>query len=254
MSRVSRDARLLFIMLWTIADDAGRARAASRLLASLLFPYDNDAPQKIPEWLMELERQNVIKVYAVDGNSYLEITNWLDHQKIDRPSPSRLPAYVPKRKPREKTSEAREDSRDIVEDSATDLVPRTLDQEGTISRSPQAAPRVKSIPKNSLNGHQKDFDLFWNAYPRRVDKADAVRAYVKALARASPEQLLAGAQAYAVKRRDEDEKFTKHAETWLNADSWLDEDMPEIIDPEKAAEARDKADQILKRGKYAEPN
>jgi hypothetical protein len=55
--RVSRDARLLFILLWTIADDVGRTRAASRMLASLLFPYDDDAPALIEGWLAELERE-----------------------------------------------------------------------------------------------------------------------------------------------------------------------------------------------------
>lgn len=91
MGRVSRDARLLFIMLWTIADDFGRARASSRMLASLLFPYDDDAVLKIPEWLMELERQNCVKVYAVDGNAYLQVLKWSDHQKVDNPSKSRFP-------------------------------------------------------------------------------------------------------------------------------------------------------------------
>jgi hypothetical protein len=43
MGRISRDARLLFVQLWCICDDHGRTRAASRMLASLLFPYDDDA-------------------------------------------------------------------------------------------------------------------------------------------------------------------------------------------------------------------
>jgi hypothetical protein len=33
MDRVSREARLLFVLLWTVADDAGRLRTAPRLLA-----------------------------------------------------------------------------------------------------------------------------------------------------------------------------------------------------------------------------
>jgi hypothetical protein len=55
VGRLSRDARLLFILLWTIADDAGRARASSRMLASLLYPYDDDVPKLIEGWLQELE-------------------------------------------------------------------------------------------------------------------------------------------------------------------------------------------------------
>lgn len=92
IGRLSRDARLLFVQLWTVVDDAGRARAAPRLLSSLLYPYDEDAPGLMAGWLDELEREGCILRYTVDGAAYVEITNWAKHQKIDRPSPSRLPA------------------------------------------------------------------------------------------------------------------------------------------------------------------
>jgi hypothetical protein len=67
--RVLRDARLLFVMLFTIVDDEGRARAATRMLASLLFPYDDDANAQLAEWLSELERENCVELYEVDGNA-----------------------------------------------------------------------------------------------------------------------------------------------------------------------------------------
>jgi hypothetical protein len=93
MGRVGRDARLLFVLLWTLCDDSGRTRAASRMLASLLYPYDDDAPKKISGWLDELEKQGCIRRYVVEGDTYLEVLNWLKHQKIDRPSQSKIPAF-----------------------------------------------------------------------------------------------------------------------------------------------------------------
>lgn len=93
MGRVSRDARLLFIQLWNICDDSGRTRGASRLLASLLFPYDEDALGLIDTWLQELETVGSVRRYVVDGTAYLDIPAFLDHQKIDKPTPSRLPAF-----------------------------------------------------------------------------------------------------------------------------------------------------------------
>lgn len=92
MGRVSREARLTFIQLWTLADDAGRLRGNARMLAALLFPYDDDAPGCIQGWLGELEHEGCILQYAHQGSQYLQICNWLDHQKIDKPSRSRLPA------------------------------------------------------------------------------------------------------------------------------------------------------------------
>lgn len=108
MGRVSRDARLLFVMLWPICDDHGRTRAASRMLASLLFPYDDDAPSLIEDWLDELEREGCIRRYVVDGSAYLEVCNWLFHQKIDKPSRPQFPGFD------EGSPRPREDSRTFV--------------------------------------------------------------------------------------------------------------------------------------------
>ena len=93
MGRVSRDARLTFIELWTLADDEGRLRGNSRMLASLLFPYDDDAKDLIDGWLRELESEDCLTRYKIGGDSYIQISNWLIHQKIDKPSKSKIPAF-----------------------------------------------------------------------------------------------------------------------------------------------------------------
>jgi hypothetical protein len=92
MGRVSRDARLCFIMLWTVADDGGRLRGNSRMLASILFPYDDDAKRLMDKWLAELEGERCITRYSIGGDSYIQIDGWASHQKIDKPSPSKLPS------------------------------------------------------------------------------------------------------------------------------------------------------------------
>jgi hypothetical protein len=124
IGRLSRDARLLFLQLWTFADDSGRARASSRILASLLYPYDDDAFGLIDSWLSELEREKHIRRYVVEGNSYLEIFNWLKHQKIDKPSASRIPEFV----------ESSSNPRRSVDDGPR-KGPRTKDKDRDLSSS-----------------------------------------------------------------------------------------------------------------------
>jgi hypothetical protein len=111
IGRLSRDARLLFIQLWTIVDDSGVSRGASRILASLLYPFDDDAVSGIEAWIEELEREGMVVRYQSEGTTYIQIMNWLKHQKIDKPSPSRLPQFA----------SPREDSRKVA------AVPRTMD-------------------------------------------------------------------------------------------------------------------------------
>lgn len=107
LGRVSREARLLFIGLFSCCDDHGRARASSRLLASRLYPYDDDALKKLPAWIEELEKEHCIRLYKVNGESYLDIPKWLNHQKIDKPSASKLPPF----------DNSREDSRGFEKNS-----------------------------------------------------------------------------------------------------------------------------------------
>lgn len=138
MGRVSRDARLLFIMLWTLADDSGRTRAASRMLASLLFPYDDDAASLIDGWLEELEGEGCIVRYQVEGTTYLQIAKWLSHQKIDKPSASKFPSI----------DDGSRILANVRESSPLDQGPRTKEVEAT-EASPQAAPPAKDAARGS---------------------------------------------------------------------------------------------------------
>lgn len=63
------------------------------MLASLLFPYDEDAPALMPAWLQELQDEGCIEVYKVEGTTYIQISKWLSHQKIDKPSQSKIPEF-----------------------------------------------------------------------------------------------------------------------------------------------------------------
>ncbi len=117
IGRLSRDARLTFIQIWTVVDDEGRARAASRMLASLLFPYDDDAPGLIEGWLSELDTAGFIIRYEVDGSRYLEVVNWAKHQRIDKPSASKFPP------PAAGSKNPREASRNVGDGPG----PRTMD-------------------------------------------------------------------------------------------------------------------------------
>ncbi|SJZ75006.1 hypothetical protein SAMN02745126_02141 [Enhydrobacter aerosaccus] len=91
MGRVSRDARLLFVLLWTVVDDEGRCYAEIEDLAQILYPTDFGVQPLLVAWLTELEGEGCIERYAVEGEEYLRIVHWHKHQKIYHPTPSQLP-------------------------------------------------------------------------------------------------------------------------------------------------------------------
>jgi hypothetical protein len=118
MGRLTVQARLLFFGLILAADDEGRERAALRVIASRVFPFDQVSDQELESWVTELEREDMIERYEVERTMYLRIVNWSKHQVIDRPSKSRIPDKPgfsgPVLLPREDSrglASAREDSR-----------------------------------------------------------------------------------------------------------------------------------------------
>lgn len=83
---------------------------------------------------------------------------------------------------------------------------------------------VESKPRER-GGYSPDFETFWAAYPRKEAKRQAWKAWGKAIERATPERITAGASRYA-SDPNRSEQFTKHGSTWLNADGWDDEPLP----------------------------
>lgn len=125
MSRVGREARLLFILLWPIADDAGRLRLIPDQLVEQLFPFDPDAPMCLTGWLDELEAAGCIERYSVEGVDYLRIQQWRQLQTIDRPTRSRLPAAPSEPPPPAREAhEPREESDEMQMDWASSGNPR----------------------------------------------------------------------------------------------------------------------------------
>lgn len=92
LSLVPRGVRWTFAGLWTYADDDGRARDDVRLIKAALYPIDDEVSlTMLAEDLELLNKVGCICRYEVNGRYYLHMPNW-QHQVINRPSPSKLPA------------------------------------------------------------------------------------------------------------------------------------------------------------------
>lgn len=86
-------ARLTWIGLWTHCDDKGRCRDNERLVKAAVWPLEDEIlAQDVEEDLAVLAARGRVLRYLVDGQRYLQIVGWKDHQKINRPAESELPA------------------------------------------------------------------------------------------------------------------------------------------------------------------
>ena len=97
------------------------------------------------------------------------------------------------------------------------------------------------------------FDQFWGAYPRRVGKGQARRAYAAALKKASHETIMSGLERYKRYAATLDPKFVCHPSTWLNGERWEDE-LPEPpkgeapLPPDEAAAVERRWAERVERG------
>ncbi|WP_315833925.1 hypothetical protein [Bradyrhizobium prioriisuperbiae] len=146
----------------------------------------------------------------MDGSQYLEIVKWLEHQKIDRPSASRLPEY------RERSEPSREDSRGID----ADLGPSTF----TLDLLPHTAAAADAPP-----GVHDFFEDFWKEYPARDGDNPKLPAKIKfdALVKSGvdPDLMIAGAKRYAANATEKQQvgtQYIAHALKWLSEQRWAD--------------------------------
>lgn len=91
LAEVSLAARFLFMGLWTLADRDGRLEDRPKWIRAELLPYD--AAVDVDGLLNELANPKAFIVrYQVDGHKYIQLTNFLKHQK---PHPREAASVLP---------------------------------------------------------------------------------------------------------------------------------------------------------------
>lgn len=87
----SRNARLLFVLMWMFCDDNGIHPANAKQLRMECFPGDDDVTAPVVQGLVdELKAQGLLTEFENNGQRYLSVTGW-KHQRIDKPQPGKYP-------------------------------------------------------------------------------------------------------------------------------------------------------------------
>ena len=194
-------ARLMYIALWCEADREGRLEWKPGTFKLRYFPGDNVDTYELAA---ELEQAELVIPYTVNGKEYAEIPGFAKHQVINN---------------REQDSS---------------IPPRVKDASGTRESG------VSGEGKEGREGKGKDhaeytreFEEFWDRYPKKVGKGDAFRAWKKI----NPGSELRAKILWAVDQQKRSEQWQRdrgqyvpNPATWLNQARWDDE-------PEAGAQA-----------------
>lgn len=238
-------ARLLYIGMWnfTMCDHGHVADDAMKLKLQVL-PMDNIDIVSLLAELIDSER--VARVVDPEGRTYLHVTRFEDHQKIDPRWKTRCSACT--HRDSLKLAETHP-SLDVAHPNSPKL---PLGREGMGRDGKGKDKEISSEPSVSdltANVYPAEFEEFWSAYPKRDQKRDALKAWKAALKRVGNDELIAGATRYASDPNRVD-RFTKLAGGWLRSDMWLDGPLPERFDSQPAPSKQDaKVNAYLERGK-----
>jgi hypothetical protein len=96
----------------------------------------------------------------------------------------------------------------------------------TYQEPPKTSKNPSSNDEEGAENEDKDFDQFWNLYPKNVGKKDARKAWSASSKTRPPIQELLDSlkkQANSEQWKKDKGKFVPHPKTWLNGERWNDE-------------------------------
>lgn len=201
IARLPDDTKLMAIGLLNLADDEGYFHAVPQIIRAEIFPF-SDSSVRVHGMITELSDADYVEVRNHPKQGEIgHIINFLEHQVVNRPRPSKLLKYFTESK------------------SVTD--------HGSITEP--SRPEGKGRERKGKEVYTPEFKKFWKAYPKRngkkAGKADAFAEYKNALKKTDADTLL---NAVIMQARNEDWQkdngsFIPDAHRWLKKSRWEDE-------------------------------
>lgn len=196
--------------LLSVVDDFGRYYADAGMLRAACYPrqLNKVSDSDVGKWLRSCADAALVRVYpAQDGESYLEVVKF-DQQVRAKKSkfPSPLDACLAD------AMQVHIGCEQTQEDAHLDVFGDVSVDVGAKVAPTGAAPDL--------------FDDFWKAYPNKVGKDAARKAFAKRkVGRSLLDQMLGAiaVQRQSKKWTDDGGRYIPHPSTWLNEGRWEDE-------------------------------
>ncbi|PYE98931.1 uncharacterized protein DUF1376 [Rhizobium sp. PP-F2F-G38] len=175
---------------------------------------------------------------AIDGRLYHRTVTELATEGFGKLRKNKQRTEAARRAAEERRVSAQsEDAENHVTEPVTENVTDTVTApEGKGREENTIIPSSRAKRMMSNEGLQKEFEeSFWPQYPRKVDKKDALKAFVKARGEAPLESILTELTAFKRETAGKEPQFIRHAARWLNAQIWKDATPSPVADDERWA-------------------
>ncbi|HET9829003.1 MAG TPA: hypothetical protein VFQ11_10895 [Nocardioidaceae bacterium] len=222
-------ARLLFIGMWNYACDNGHLEDRSKQLKMRVLPADDC---NVAELLRELENHGRI----VRHEGWIEIPTLREHQRIDKrwfatcDKPGCTKPDAENANPQRETRRGHDEATarpQRAHDVATSG-PRDELSGVELSGGDGDSPSPATAPRGASTDVEREFNDWWDHYPRKVGKGQARKAYRTARKKASADTLVAAVEQQRLHLTAKGPEFCPHPTTWLNGERWADEPPPAL--------------------------
>jgi hypothetical protein len=228
IDKLSAFEETVFYRLIVKVDDYGRIDGRPGFLKSTLFVTKNGISEKnVSEAVARLASLGLVRLYEVDGKPFLCLPKWHLHQRVrdskeKYPAPSESGDFTQK-------SETRGNSPQLAA-TCGNSPPVSQSQSQSESQS-ESNPSHAHARASGTDGSVPDlqtsrFDDFWSAYPKKVGKAEALKAWKRIKPDADKYAKILDAVALQKdggQWKRENGRFIPNPATWLNQGRWDDE-------------------------------
>jgi hypothetical protein len=113
----------------------------------------------------------------------------------------------------------------VVRGSGPGVVRETVQQEPQSVEPQSLEPQTLLLVPDGKSSND-DFDAFYFAYPRKVGKQAAAKAWAKAIKTTPAQRIIDAARKFAADPNLPEKQYIPHPTSWLNAGRWDDEQLP----------------------------
>lgn len=210
----------LWVSLITYVDDFGRGDARPAIIKGSCFPLrDRITNKDIEAALRALAGIGCVSLYEVDGKPYLYFPTWESHQTV-RNQKSKCPAPADGQQLNTIASNCKQLQ-------AIEINCKQVNAIAPVIQSESKSENESENESESKSAREDAFDVFWAAYPRKVGKGAARKAFAKLPAAVFPLLVPAvEAQKLSAQWRKNGGEYIPNPATWLNQERW-DDKLPD---------------------------
>lgn len=197
IDRLTPFEETVFARMIVNCDDFGRMDGRASVVCSRLFVTRRSIREKtVMAAVKRLEEEGLILCYAVEGRPYIQMQGWGKHQRI-RNQRSKFPAppdpaqaqkgesLAYAQAPQEQTAVAADCGQ--LPSNAADggLYPIQSNANSNTNWNPKENLSLKSNPSPNdahserMRRERENFQIFWKAYPKKINKQRAWEAYLQ---------------------------------------------------------------------------